>query len=304
LRGHSNSTRWLRDSARLQELRPQTRLVPVRAVLVLKNLLGTVVDENTWRWSMSHGRKYGDRNSYPIYVWNGILEPKHLKRIGPALALFLWLIDRTTKECNGIGDVLGGKPVKAEEIAKSMGVDERTTRRRMDRLERHDYIDRTLTPRGYTVRVMKSCKFPKRPAVVGQECPTTEDSGRTEMSGLVGQECPTSPDKNVRPNKSKQLEKSVEEAEKTAAAWRAIGTDKLGTSRFRARWEFSFAHRNGNPVSDAMERCIVSCQEARIPVPKPFYDAKRKVEKGEAPSQGTAGQLEYLPAMPPLPCKS
>jgi hypothetical protein len=53
-----------------------------------------------------------------------------------------------------------------------------------------------------------------------------------------------------------------------------------------------------------MERCIVSCQEARIPVPKPFYEAKRKVEKGEAPSQGTAGQLEYLPAMPPLPCKS
>src|SRR5207247_741153 len=101
----------------------------VCTVLVRTVLLGKLVGRLTQRrrFAMNeHGRKYGDRESHPIYIWNGVLESKHLKRIGPALPLYLWLIDRTTKEHQGVEDVLGGKPVPGEEIAKSMGMDERT----------------------------------------------------------------------------------------------------------------------------------------------------------------------------------
>lgn len=256
---------------------------------------------------MSQARKYGDRESHPIYVWNGVLEPKHLKKLGPAFSLFVWFIDRTTKEYDGVGVVLGGSPVKAEEIAKSMGVDERTTRRRMDRLEHHGYIGRTLTPRGYTIRIMKSCKFPKRPAVVGQECPTTEGSGRTDMSGMVGQECPPTPDKNVRPNKSKQLSKQKEEVVGAATApdslspWKVLGSNlPMGSPRFQQIFEHYFATRNGNTLSDAMERAIQTANKRGVGVPPKFFEAKRTVERREADETAThaADAIPELEAEP------
>ena len=46
-----------------------------------------------------HGRRYGDKGSHPIPVWNGIFD--HFERIGIALWSFLWLIDRVTKEHDG-----------------------------------------------------------------------------------------------------------------------------------------------------------------------------------------------------------
>ncbi|MHB8499705.1 MAG: helix-turn-helix domain-containing protein [Candidatus Acidiferrales bacterium] len=98
-------------------------------------------------------------------------------------------------------------------------------------------------------------------------------------------------------------------AEGAAAAWKAIGTDRLGTPKFRVQWEFFFAHRNGNTLSDAMERCIQQCQSSTITVPKPFYDAKRAVEaveKANAPSgnNGKGAGLPYLPPIAPLPCRN
>jgi hypothetical protein len=251
---------------------------------------------------MNHGGKYRDGDSHPLPLWSGILE--HCGRIGPALWEFVWLIDRITEETDGRGIVLGGAPVKIERIAAELDRCGRTVRRNLDRLQNENYIQRTRTPYGFTIRVLNSRKFQ---IWSGKEIVKNGRSLPVES----GPKCPVSPaflsglsDKNVRNKEDAAVDATEDAAVAAAAAWRAIGTDKLGTPRFRAKWEFLFAHRNGNPVSDAMERCIVSCQEARIPVPKPFYDAKRKVEKGEAPSQRTAGQLEYLPAMPPLPCKS
>ena len=43
---------------------------------------------------MRQERKYGKNRSYPIPVWNGILE--HCKKIGPAIWVFLWCLDRIT----------------------------------------------------------------------------------------------------------------------------------------------------------------------------------------------------------------
>ena len=250
-----------------------------------------------------HGRKYRDGDSHPLPLWSGIME--HCRRIGPALWEFVWLIDKITEEVDGKGIVLGGAPIKIERIAGELERCERTVRRNLDRLQDEIYIERTRTPYGFTIRVRNSRKFQiwssketvknvrSLPIETGQKCPVSP----ALLSDLTGEKCPKQRRRSRRRN-SRRSRRDVE------SAWRAIGTEKLGTPRFRAKWEFLFAHRNGNPVSDAMERCIVACQEAGIPVPKPFYDAKREVEREEAPSRGTVGKFDYLPAMPPLPCKS
>jgi biotin operon repressor len=186
-------------------------------------------------------RMYGEDLSHPIYVWNGILEPKHRKKIGSALWEFLWCLNRITKEKDGIGSVLGGKPVTYEEMAEELGVSTKTIQRHMERLFREGYVDPVLTPRGYSLRVPNSCKFPKR---VGQKCPTTQANGglqatQTKVSTQVGQKCPTTqdrsvhpPDKSVLPNirvssLSKHLEEAVEEAAAAKTAPRALSTPSL-----------------------------------------------------------------------------
>lgn len=250
-----------------------------------------------------HGRKYGEKESRPVPIWNGIFE--HYERIADALWEFEKCIDWITEERDGVGIVLGGKPVTVSEIVAAIkGSKKETVRRHMDALEKENFIRRRRTPYGHVIEVLNSRKFGiwKRP----QEKPQNDVSPPIEKP-IYGSEKPTGrleKPKNSINKEDAAVDSTEDAAVAAAAAWRAIGTDKLGTPQFRARWEFSYAHRNGNSVADAMERCIVACQEARIPVPKPFYDAKRKVEREEAPSQGKAGLLEYLPAMPPLRCKS
>jgi DNA-binding transcriptional ArsR family regulator len=153
---------------------------------------------------------YGERESHPIYVWNGILEPKHREGIGPALWEFLWCLDRITKEKDGIGIVLGGKPVTYAEIAEDFGIPGRTVRRHMGRLEDKEYLILIRTPRGFSIRVPRSCKFAKLTKTAtqtGQKWPLTVTKAATHC------------DKNGHSNKSKQLSKQLEEAvEETAAA--------------------------------------------------------------------------------------
>jgi hypothetical protein len=254
-----------------------------------------------------HGRKRGDKPSYPICVWNGIFD--HYEKIGIAVWEFLWLIDAITDEQDGIGWVFGKSPLKIERIAADLGIGESTVRRNLDRLKDGGYIVTHKARYGLVVGVVNSRKIRPRTSnldrsdMSGQESRPleSEHSDRSKVSEL-------SP-KSKRTGDSILIDNAVRQSSRTAveatSAWRAIGTDKLGTPRFRAKWEFIFAHRNGDSIADAMERCIVTCQEAGISVPKPFYDAKRIVErKEEAPSKGPASRLEYLPAMPPLPCQS
>ena len=78
---------------------------------------------------MNHGRKYGEKESHPFYVWNGVLEAKHRRRIGPAVWEFLWLLDCITKEKDGIGKVWNGKPSTIRKSPKVL----RLTKRLSDR---------------------------------------------------------------------------------------------------------------------------------------------------------------------------
>jgi|SRR5215472_15006183 len=110
----------------------------------------------------------GDEESMPIYVWNGILEPKHRDRIGPAIWLFLYLIDRTTKERPNVhapeeteGWVYGKMPLTLSRMAEETGIPERTLSHHLLRLERHDYIRTIRAPHGLIILVQKSGKWPK-----------------------------------------------------------------------------------------------------------------------------------------------
>lgn len=160
---------------------------------------------------MSHGRKYGDRPSHPFYVWNGVLEAKHRRRIGPAIWEFLWLLDCITKEKDGIGKVWNGKPINYQKIAASFEVNEKTIRSHFDRLEEKGYIERTLTPRGHSIRVLNSKKWTK--------------SGRKEMSDHPAK-MSDHLEENVRPNKTKHYDKALEQAARRlplAPFWQEMG---------------------------------------------------------------------------------
>lgn len=67
--------------------------------------------------------------THVIPVSNGIFE--HCEQIGVAIWVFLWMLDRTTKEAPGEdgqteGLVYGGRPVLARDIANDLKMPERT----------------------------------------------------------------------------------------------------------------------------------------------------------------------------------
>ena len=94
-------------------------------------------------------RTYNGHRSYPIPVWNGIFE--HREKIGPALWVYLWCLDRITKEESGIGFVLGSSPVTAERIAGDLHDCDRTVLRHLKSLAEHKYIRLKRTPHGFAI---------------------------------------------------------------------------------------------------------------------------------------------------------
>jgi hypothetical protein len=105
----------------------------------------------------SHGRKYGEKASHVIPVWNGILE--HREKIGSAIWEFLWCVDRITIEKDGIGWCLGRSEITVSRIAADLGEYETTARDNLARLEKGCYIVRIRAPHGYQIGVRNSQKF-------------------------------------------------------------------------------------------------------------------------------------------------
>ncbi len=137
-----------------------------------------------------HGRKRGDKPSYPICVWNGIFD--HYKNIGTALWEFLWLIDAITEEQDGIGWIFGKTPLKIERIAADLGIGGSTVRRNLDRLKGGGYIVTKKARYGLIIGVVNSRKIrprmskPDRPDVGAQESRLlkSEHSDCSKVSGL------------------------------------------------------------------------------------------------------------------------
>jgi hypothetical protein len=139
-------------------------------------------------------RTYKGGRSYPIPVWNGVFE--HRKKIGPALWVYLWCLDRITTEESGIGFVLGGSVVSAQRIAVDLQDSERTVRRHLERLARDEYIELKRSPYGFVITVANSKKF-----------------------GIWG------PDKSGHPDRTKMPVRSDKSADQTDRIVRCIKED-------------------------------------------------------------------------------
>src|SRR5437660_696837 len=101
----------------------------------------------------------GNKQTFRIPVSSGLFE--HCREMGEAIWLFLWYIDKTTKEkTNGTGDVigavLGGMPCRDSDAASALQVSTRQIGRWRKHLTEKNYIETTRTPVGHSVRVKKS----------------------------------------------------------------------------------------------------------------------------------------------------
>ncbi|MEW4371794.1 hypothetical protein [Paenibacillus kandeliae] len=101
--------------------------------------------------------------SFAFPVFSGILQPKHQKKIGNAIWLFLWCISCTTKEevVDGVvwGVVLGGKPISTSRLATEFETTAKTVSRWIDILEKGGYIQTTRAPYGLIYKVHNSKKY-------------------------------------------------------------------------------------------------------------------------------------------------
>ncbi len=100
---------------------------------------------------------------FGIYVKNDLLELKHIEKMGVAVWLYMWCLDKMTSiNEQGIGKVLGGKPIKYEEIEKELGISIRTYRRWLSMLSGAGYINLIRAPYGVVITVNKAVKKFKR----------------------------------------------------------------------------------------------------------------------------------------------
>jgi len=73
--------------------------------------------------------------------------------------LFMWLLDKMTSITEeGIGKVLGGKPIKYKEIKTDLGISEKTYSRWVKQLRDKKYINTKRTPYGLIISVNKAKK--------------------------------------------------------------------------------------------------------------------------------------------------
>jgi hypothetical protein len=252
-----------------------------------------------------HGRRYGDKTSYPICVWNGILD--HCQKIGLALWVFLWCLDKITVEKDGIGWVFGKAPVRVSRIAQDFGICEKTVRIHLNRLKAFGYITTKKTPFGLTVAVKNSRKIWAPSAQTSGKNLPEASTGSGSFIPESGKNLPESPVRTYRSKEDKAVDKAVDAAAMAAALvpdspnpWKLLGSDlPMGSPKFQRIVEHFFATRNGNPLSDAMERAIQSANKRGVKVPPKFFEAKRTVERREVEESAAPAterpELEELP---------
>ncbi len=96
---------------------------------------------------------------FTFEIKNNLLEKKHIEAMGIAVWLFMWLDDKITKvDENGVGWVLGGKPIIFKEVEAELGISQRTYTRWIAQLEKYPYIKAIRTPTGTSFRVFKAHK--------------------------------------------------------------------------------------------------------------------------------------------------
>lgn len=138
---------------------------------------------------------------YYITVSNGLLDGNHQKRMGSAVWQFMWCLDKITRiDEEGFGWVLGGKPIKLEDIK---GVSRDTVSRNLSKLEGKGYLKLIHTPYGITIRVAKAQKsFGKNAKPVVKRLDNNVEPKRFDENVEPLRN-------NVEPNKTLQLDNTT-----------------------------------------------------------------------------------------------
>lgn len=96
---------------------------------------------------------------FGIEVKNDLLEKKHIEAMDVSLWLYLWCLDKVTSISEeGVGKVLGGKPITSEFVESEMGISERTYKRWLSTLRSNGYINTKRAPTGLILSVNKAHK--------------------------------------------------------------------------------------------------------------------------------------------------
>jgi len=240
-----------------------------------------------------HGRKYGEKESRPIPLWNGVFE--HHDRIGDALWEFLWCIDAITKEKDGIGLVLGGAPVKLKRIVADLKADKETVRRHLKNLAEEHYIRVRRTPYGQVIEVLNSKKF----GIWRKEKPQNTVSQPIEKPIHEPEKPIHEPEK---PQNAVSKEDSAGTQQKDSAVraacpvWRETGvTADSVPGPFRKLAEEFWPTRNGSSLFDFMG-LVLDAWQALGSKSYPRSWVKRKAGLGHSAAKGPERpELEAIP---------
>lgn len=111
-----------------------------------------------------------------IEITNNLLDSKHVKSMGSSIWEYMWLIDKMTRiDEDGTGWVLGGKPIKREEIKKDLGKDVGNIGDNLTKLEEAGYITLKRTPYGNIISINKAKKR------YGKNAPTGKGTNATSL---------------------------------------------------------------------------------------------------------------------------
>ncbi len=253
-------------------------------------------------------RRFREKASHPIPVWNGLFE--HRKRIDSAIWVFLWLLDAITEEKDGLGLVHGGAPVRSSTIASELKFDLWTVRHHLKELERAKYISRRRTPYGHVIEVLNSRKFGiwhwhKRAGENPHSEPERVGDFPSQSEGKPLQRVGVFP----RYKEDAAVDAAITQQPATALApkpedsvWSLLEIKPCGPPSFRSLLEAGWMNRSGGPYSTLIGDTLDAWEatEGRKPgYCAPLFRALSKLRESEKQNSKAATPSEAIHAFLP-----
>lgn len=184
---------------------------------------------------------------FGIEIKNDLLEPKHIDKMGSAIWLYLWLVDKMTSISEeGVGLVLGGRPVKYEEVHEELGISRDSYSRWMLKLEKYPYIEATRTPYGTVFKVLKAKKRFRKNATPGIAKKRNLSRDFAESNKTVSVDI----NSNTIPQEKKTEEKKLTPIQEVVEHYKVLrGFDKI------AGWDKVHFPRATGSAKDLLELC-------------------------------------------------
>jgi hypothetical protein len=241
---------------------------------------------------VTRDRRNGQKQSQPICVWNGILEKKHRDRLGKSTALWLYLemLDKITQEdAQGIGWLLGKKPIKLEEFGGNV----LTNRRHFKKLLQSRYIVARRTPYGNVIGVTNSRKL-RFGRVSGSAQSGVSSSARSQGESDQFSVATVSSTANYKEDNA--VDNAVKERA-ASSVWKETGVDPLGLpGPFRKLCEELWPVRSGR-IFEFMGLVLDAWQALGSTKYPPAW-VKRKAELGRTSFAKRESELLELESIP------